>query len=218
MAKRFDLLVFDWDGTLIDSAGAIVACMQAAARDVGVRVPDDERASHVIGLGLHDALSHAVPGLSGTQYAEFVERYRVHFLARDAQLPLFPGTREMLAALRARGHTLAIATGKSRVGLARALGQVGLADVFAATRCADQCEPKPHPAMLFQLMEELDGAPESTLMIGDTSHDLQMAAAAGVPAVAVAYGAHPREALSALTPLALVESAEELARWLQANA
>lgn len=218
MARRFDLIVFDWDGTLMDSAGAIVACMQAAARDVGVPVPDDERASHVIGLGLHDALSHAVPGLGRDQYAEFVERYRVHFLARDARLPLFPGTREMLGALRARGHTLAIATGKSRAGLARALAQVELADHFAATRCADQCEPKPHPAMLYELMEELDAAPETTLMIGDTSHDLQMAAAAGVRAVAVAYGAHSREALDALMPLALVDSSEDLARWLQANA
>ena len=218
MARRFELIVFDWDGTLLDSAGAIVACMQAAARDVGVPVPDDERASHVIGLGLDDALTHAVPGLQRDQYAQFVERYRVHFLARDARLPLFPGTREMLSALRDRGHTLAIATGKSRAGLARALTTVELVDVFAATRCADQCEPKPHPAMLHELMEELDAGPGSTLMIGDTSHDLQMAAAAGVPAVAVAYGAHPREALHALTPLALVESMEELTRWLRANA
>jgi phosphoglycolate phosphatase len=218
MTKRYGLIVFDWDGTLMDSAGAIVACMQAAARDVGVPVPDDERASHVIGLGLHDALSHAVPGLGRDQYAEFVERYRVHFLARDAHLPLFPGTREMLGGLRARGHMLAIATGKSRAGLARALAQAGLADMFAATRCADQCEPKPHPAMLHELMEELDAAPASTLMIGDTSHDLQMAAAAGVAAIAVGYGAHPREALRALAPLALVDSSEELARWLQANA
>ncbi|MCU0897180.1 MAG: HAD-IA family hydrolase [Burkholderiales bacterium] len=218
MVRRFELIVFDWDGTLIDSAGAIVACIQAAARDVGVPVPDEERASHVIGLGLRDALSHAVPGLGADQYAAFVERYRVHFLARDAHLPLFPGTREMLLALRARGHTLAIATGKSRAGLARALAQADLAEVFAATRCADQCEPKPHPAMLHELMEELDGAPETTLMIGDTSHDLRMAAAAGVPALAVTYGAHPHETLRALAPLALVASSEELAKWLQANA
>ena len=217
MRKRFELIVFDWDGTLIDSAGAIVACMQAAARDVGVPVPDDERASHVIGLGLHDALAHAVPGLGRAQYAEFVERYRVHFLALDARLPLFPGTRGMLVALRARGHTLAIATGKSRAGLARALGTAQLHDMFAATRCADQCEPKPHPAMLQELMAELDVTADDTLMIGDTSHDLQMAAAAGVAAVAVTYGAHPREALHALMPLALVDSSEELALWLQAN-
>lgn len=218
MARRFDLIVFDWDGTLLDSAGAIVACIQAAARDVGIAVPDRERASHVIGLGLADALAHAVPGLGRAQYAEFVERYRVHFLARDAELALFPGTREMLADLRSRGHALAIATGKSRAGLARALATAELAGTFAATRCADQCEPKPHPAMLLELMEELDARPERTLMVGDTSHDLAMAAAAGVAAVAVSYGAHPRAALAGHAPLALLDSSAELARWLDANA
>jgi phosphoglycolate phosphatase len=217
MAKRFDLIVFDWDGTLLDSAGAIVACIQAAARDVGIEVPDDARASHVIGLGLRDALAHAVPGLGEGRVGEFVERYRAHFLARDAQLPLFPGTREMLEGLRSRGHLLAVATGKSRLGLARALDTSALHDMFAATRCADQCEPKPHPQMLFELMDELDASPERTLMVGDTTHDLGMAAAAGVPALAVSFGAHPREALDALAPLSLLDSTAALAQWLKAN-
>jgi phosphoglycolate phosphatase len=218
MPRRYDLVVFDWDGTLIDSAGAIASSIQAACRDLGLPVPDDERASHVIGLGLADALAYAVPSLPRAEYARLVERYRVHFLARDASLPLFPGTRPMLEALRGCGHALAIATGKSAAGLARALEHTGLARLFDATRCADQCAPKPAPEMLLALMETLDAAPGRTLMVGDTSHDLQMAAAAGVAAVAVSYGAHPGASLAAFAPLALVDSTAELAAWLAANA
>jgi len=218
MPKRFDLLVFDWDGTLIDSAGAIVACIQAACRDLGLPVPSDERASHVIGLGLADALAHAVPGLPPSEYARVAERYRHHFLVRGASLPLFPGTQAMLVGLRAGGHALAIATGKSRAGLARSLQQTGLAALFAATRCADQCAPKPAPDMLLELLDETGVAPGRALMVGDTSHDVQMAANAGVAAVAVSYGAHAAAELAALTPLALVHSTPELARWLATNA
>jgi phosphoglycolate phosphatase len=216
--KRFDLVVFDWDGTLIDSTGAIVACIQAAARDVGIAVPDASKASHVIGMGLQDALAHAVPDLRDDQLPGFVARYRHHFLARDASLPLFPGTRPLLAELRRRGHLLAIATGKSRQGLARALDTSQLRDSFVATRCADQTEPKPHPAMLLELMEELDVPPERTLMIGDTTHDLAMAARAEVTAVGVTFGAHPRQQLEALAPVALVDSTAELDAWLREHA
>jgi phosphoglycolate phosphatase len=218
MPKRFDLLVFDWDGTLIDSAGAIAACIQAACRDLGLPVPDEARARHVIGLGLADSLAHVVPGLAPSEYPSVAERYRHHFLARDAGLPLFPGTREMLEALRDNGHQLAIATGKSHAGLVRALGQTGLADLFDATRCADQCAPKPAPDMLHDLMAMLAVAPERALMVGDTSHDLQMAAHAGIAAVGVSYGAHDATALAGLAPLELVHSTAELARWLAANA
>jgi phosphoglycolate phosphatase len=218
MPKRFDLIVFDWDGTLIDSAGAIAACIQAAARDLGLEAPSEARARHVIGLGLQDALAYAMPELPPADYGRMAERYRHHFLARDAELPLFGGARELLAALRIRGHRLAIATGKSRVGLARALERAGLAQTFEATRCADQCASKPAPDMLLELMVELTTAPERTLMIGDTAHDLAMATNAGVPAVAVAYGAHPAEMLAPLAPLALAESIAELAAWLAENA
>jgi len=218
MPQRFELLVFDWDGTLIDSAGAIVACIQAACRDLGLPVPDDERASHVIGLGLADALGHAIPGLSPAEYPRVAESYRHHFLARDAGLPLFPGTREMLEGLRGHGHRLAIATGKSRAGLARALETVGLTSFFDAIRCADQCAPKPAPDMLLELMDELGADFGRVLMVGDTSHDLQMAANAGVGAVGVSYGAHDASHLAAFGPLALVHSTAELAAWLAANA
>lgn len=218
MPKRFDLVVFDWDGTLIDSAGAIVSCIQAACRDLDLPVPDDERASHVIGLGLADALAHAIPGLPPSEYPRVAERYRHHFLLRGASLPLFPGTHAMLVGLRKNGHALAIATGKSRAGLARALEQAGLQELFDATRCADQCAPKPAPDMLLELMAEVGVEPERSLMVGDTSHDVEMAVNAGVAAVAVSYGAHAGSQLAALSPLALVHSTEELARWLAANA
>jgi phosphoglycolate phosphatase len=218
MPKRFDLVVFDWDGTLIDSAGAIVACIQAACRDLGLPVPDDERASHVIGLGLADALAHAIPGLPSSEYPRVSERYRHHFVIRGASLPLFPGTREMLIGLREGGHALGIATGKSRAGLAHALQHAGLTELFDATRCADECAPKPAPDMLLELIEEIGVHPGRALMVGDTSHDVQMAANAGVAAVAVSYGAHEGSRLAALGPLALVHSTAELARWLALNA
>jgi phosphoglycolate phosphatase len=215
---RYELVVFDWDGTLIDSAGVIVDCIQAACRELGLPVPDDARASHVIGLGLKDALTYAIPGLPAHEYDKVVESYRRHFLARDPEIPLFPGTRAMLAGLRDRGHVLAIATGKSRAGLARALDNTGLRPMFAATRCADQCASKPAPDMLCELMEELGTNAGRTLMIGDTVHDLQMAAHAGVQAVAVSHGAHPRGDLVALAPLACLENIDELTRWLAQNA
>jgi phosphoglycolate phosphatase len=215
---RYELLVFDWDGTLIDSANTIVACIQAACRDLGLPVPDDARASHVIGLGLRDALSHAIPGLAESEYGRVVEHYRRHFLARDPEIPLFSGTEAMLAGLRERGHILAVATGKSRAGLARALENTGLRKLFASSRCADECSPKPAPDMLRELMVELDVRSTSTLMIGDTVHDLKMAANAGVDAVAVSYGAHPRPELVVLEPLACVDSIHELTQWLTQNA
>ena len=217
-ARRFELLVFDWDGTLVDSAPTIVACIQEACRDLGLVVPDDARASHVIGLGLQDALAHAIPGLAPSEYGRVVERYRHHFLLRDPQVSLFAGTREMIASLHDSGHLLAIATGKSRAGLSRALGTTGLARLFAATRCADQCASKPAPDMLCELMTELDVAPGRTLMIGDTVHDLQMAANAGVAAVAVCHGAHPRDNLAAHRPLGCVQDTKELRAWLTENA
>jgi len=211
---RYPLLVFDWDGTLIDSARTITACIQAACRELGLPVPDDARASHVIGLGLQDALAYAIPGLPPADYGRVVESYRRHFLARDPDIPLFAGTREMLAGLHERGHLLAIATGKSRAGLGRALETTGLGPLFAGTRCADQCASKPAPDMLEALMHEFDMEQARTLMIGDTVHDLEMAARAGVDAVAVSHGAHPKVELLARAPLACVESTMELERWL----
>jgi phosphoglycolate phosphatase len=184
---------------------------------MGLEVPTRERASHVIGLGLHDSLRFAVPGLAAAQYADFVAHYRRHFLARQDRMLLFPGVRELLAELSG-SRRLAVATGKSRRGLDRALDADDLRRYFAASRCADETNPKPHPAMLLELMEELAVGKEGTLMIGDTSHDLQMAAAAGVDAVAVTYGAHPEQGLRDCAPRACVGSVPELKRWLSLNA
>jgi len=218
MAKRFELIVFDWDGTLMDSAATIASSVQAAARDLGLEPPSDERARHIIGLGLEDALRHAMPNLPGERYGELSDRYRHHYLSRDHELVLFAGVEALLEELLGAGHLLAVATGKSRLGLNRALEVSGLGPQFHATRCADECFSKPHPQMLDELMEEFGIAPEATLMIGDTSHDVQMAHNAGVPAVAVSYGAHPRSGLDALSPLQCVDSVQELAAWLKQNA
>jgi phosphoglycolate phosphatase len=215
---RYNLIVFDWDGTLIDSPAAIVECIQQAARDMGLEVPDRERASHVIGLGLQASLRHAVPDLPRARMMEFVASYRREFLAREDRMQLFPGMVDLLDALRARGHALAVATGKSRQGLERALDACGLRPYFAASRCADESEPKPHPAMLHELLRELDAAPAQALMIGDTSHDLLMASAAGVDALAVCYGAHAEADLRTLQPRACLASVPELTEWLMRHA
>lgn len=216
MGRRFELIVFDWDGTLLDSAGAIVASIQAAARDMGVAPPSDERARHVIGLGLVDALRYALPDLDGSRYDELADHYRRHYLAQDGSLALFAGVDDLVRDLAA-DHLLGVATGKSRLGLARALAQSGLAPCFQATRCADECHSKPHPQMLEELMAELGVEPAATLMIGDTTHDMQMARNAGVPALAVTYGAHGREQLAAEGPLECVAAVAELAAWLRRN-
>jgi phosphoglycolate phosphatase len=214
---RYSLIVFDWDGTLIDSARTIVECIQSAALGMGLEVPDRERASHVIGLGLQDSLRHAVPGLAPERYLEFADHYRRHFLARQESMSLFPGIRDLLASL-SRRHALAIATGKSRKGLDRSLDAEDLRGYFSASRCADETNPKPHPAMLLEIMQELGIETQRTLMIGDTSHDLNMAKAAGVEALAVTYGAHPEQGLRACGPRDCVASVAELAEWLRQNA
>jgi phosphoglycolate phosphatase len=214
---NYRLLVFDWDGTIIDSASAIVDCICAAARDTGIPVPPRERAAHTIGLGLHDALRFAVPELPAERYADFVAHYRKHFLACQDSMQLFEGMRELLSEL-SKTHLLAIATGKSRRGLDRALQAGDLRAYFTASRCADETNPKPHPAMLLELMDELDASKEGTLMIGDTSHDLEMARAAGVDALAVTYGAHPEAGLRACEPLACMENVQALKEWLKTHA
>lgn len=216
--KKYELIVFDWDGTLMDSAAAIVRAIQAASRDLGLTEPSEATARHVIGLGLADALQHAVPDLQPEHYPKMVERYRHHYLSRDHELTLFEGVQNLIGELESAGHMLAVATGKSRIGLDRALAHCGLQARFHASRCADECFSKPHPQMLEELIGEFAVNPENTLMIGDTSHDLQMATNAGVAALAVTYGAHPAEQLAAHAPLACLNSVEELSAWLKANA
>lgn len=218
MPRQFDLLVFDWDGTLMDSAGAIAFSIQAASRDVGVPVPSESEARHIIGLGLNEAISALFPELPRSDYAALIERYRHHYLSKNAEIPLFSGVAETIAALHNDGFLLAVATGKGRRGLDQVLEQTGLGGYFHSSRCADECFSKPHPCMLLEIMGELGVPRTRTLMIGDTSHDLQMASNAGVPAVGVSYGAHPREGLMALAPLACADNFAELSQWLSAHA
>jgi phosphoglycolate phosphatase len=218
MSKQFDLLVFDWDGTVIDSAGHIVDSIQAACRDLGLAVPSAERARYIIGLGLADAMARLLPELLPSDYPRLAERYRFHYLAGDHRVALFEGVREGLGQLHARGFLLGVATGKSRRGLDRALQDSGLQPFFHLSRCADEGLPKPHPEMLIYLMDMLGVVPQRTLMIGDTSHDLEMARAAGVTGLAVTYGAHDEASLRALAPVACIASSQDLIAWLQANA
>ena len=216
--RRYDLVVFDWDGTLFDSTTLIVRCMQAACRDLDLTVPSDADAAYVIGLGLHDALQYAVPGLAPERYPELGRRYRHHYFARQHELVLFPGTLEMLQSLKERNQGLAVATGKSRRGLDEALAHAQLACLFDATRTADETAGKPHPLMLQELMAELGAEPGRTLMIGDTTHDLQLAVNAGTDRVAVSYGAHDTQALHEHGPLFVAHSTRELHQWLLAHA
>ena len=214
MPRRFDLIAFDWDGTLFDSTGLIVRCIQNACRDVGANVPSHEQAAYVIGLGLRDALLHAAPGFPEERYAELGQAYRRHYVASQHEVVLFPGTLDMLRALKANNHLLAVATGKSRRGLDDAVGTTALHGLFDATRTADETQGKPHPLMLLELMAQLGTSAGSCLMIGDTTHDLQMAANAGVSAVAVSFGAHDPETFAAYQPLYVAHSMAELHAWL----
>jgi phosphoglycolate phosphatase len=217
-SRRFRFVVFDWDGTLADSAALIAHSIQAACRDIGEPAPDDATARYVIGLGLADMLRHIAPGLAPDRQRDLTERYRHHYLGADTRIPLFAGVPQMLDQLDGSGCLLGVATGKSRAGLIRAFEQQRIGHRFAATRCADEGRPKPHPDMLLYLMDRVGADPRETLMVGDTTHDIELARNAGVAAVAVSYGAHPSADLVRLDPLALVHSVAELRRWLCANA
>jgi phosphoglycolate phosphatase len=218
MPKHFDLLIFDWDGTLMDSAGVIVDSIQRACEDIGLAAPGDRASRQIIGLGLIQALQTLLPDLPADDYPRLVERYRHHYLGRDDDIPLFEGVASAIPELKASGFQLAVATGKSSLGLSRALQASQLGPWFAATRCADQTHSKPHPAMVLELIAELDADPARTLVIGDTSHDLLMAANAGVASLGVTYGAHEAGDLHPHAPLALMNSFAEVHAWLNANA
>lgn len=214
MTPARDLFVFDWDGTLMDSTAAITRAIQAACREVGVPEPAPAQAAYVIGLGLADALRRVAPTLRPADYDRVAQAYRRHYFAHADELVLFDGIEALLRELRARGKRLAVATGKSRAGLELALEQSGLRGLFDATRTADETASKPHPRMLRELLAELAADADSTLMIGDTTHDLQMALNAGTPAVGVAYGAHRADELLRLQPLCVADSVAELREFL----
>ena len=213
-SRQFDLIAFDWDGTLYDSTQIIVRCIQAAVTDVGGQTPSNEQAAYVIGMALMPALAHAAPDVPKEKYPLLGERYRYHYALHHNDLSLFDGVMPLLQALHERQHLLAVATGKSRKGLDEALHQVALRGIFDASRTADETAGKPDPRMLQELMAELGVTPERTLMIGDTTHDLQMANNAGCASVGVSYGAHGRSGLEDFHPRAVVHSVAELHTWL----
>lgn len=216
-ARQFDLIAFDWDGTLFDSTAIITRSIQAAVHDVGGAVPSDRDAAYVIGMGLMQALAHAAPDVPEHRYPELSTRYQHHYKAHQHDISLFEGVLPLLADLKARQHLLVVATGKSRRGLNEVLQAVDLRGVFDSSRTADETAGKPDPRMLLELMAELGVAPERTLMIGDTTHDLAMAVNAGCASVGVSYGAHEPDAFHALRPLAIAHSVAELRAWLHDN-
>ena len=216
--RRFDLIAFDWDGTLYDSTQIIVRCIQAAVVDVGGARPSDTAAAYVIGMALMQALAHAAPDVPPEKYTELGNRYRYHYLQHQDDLSLFEGVLPMLDGLKARQHLLTVATGKSRRGLDEALRTVELAGVFDGSRTADETAGKPDPLMLHELMQEFGVEPSRVLMIGDTTHDLQMAVNAGCASVGVSYGAHTPEDFGALNPLHVAHSVADLNQWLARNA
>ncbi|MCB1786876.1 MAG: HAD-IA family hydrolase [Chromatiaceae bacterium] len=216
MGASYELVVFDWDGTLMDSEARIVTCMQLAARDCGIAVPDRAAARDIIGLGLEEAVQRLFPALDRSGVAALTDAYRAHWLgdAVDAA-PMFAGARELIESLHRQGRLLAVATGKSRRGLDRALQESGLGGFFHASRCADEAFSKPHPQMLQDILTDLDTAPGAALVVGDTEYDMQMASAAGVDAVGVGHGVHAAERLLSEGALTCFDDLFALAEWLQ---
>jgi phosphoglycolate phosphatase len=213
---RYRLLIFDWDGTLMDSIGTIVACMHATVEELGLPTLPEDAIRATIGLGLRDTMDGLYPDGDEDLYHRVVEAYRRRWLGgfSDGQT-MFPGARETLATLADRGHWLAVATGKSRVGLDRDLDRTGARDLFLATRTVSESAPKPSPGMILDILDELGAEPAETLVIGDTTHDLDMAANAATPAVAVTSGSHRREELATREPLAILPGVADLPTWLQ---
>jgi phosphoglycolate phosphatase len=217
-ARQFDLIAFDWDGTLFDSTAIITRCIQLAVGDVGGTVPTREAAAYVIGLGLMQALAHAAPDVPPAKYAELGARYKHHYALHQNDISLFEGVLPLLAALKEQQHILTVATGKSRHGLDEALQAVELQGVFDGSRTADETAGKPHPLMLQELMAEFGVSKDRVLMIGDTTHDLQMAVNAGCASVGVSYGAHEPASFEVLKPLYVAHSVPDLHQWLLTHA
>jgi len=216
MNRRHELIIFDWDGTLMDSIAKIVRCFMAAMDDLALDRPSEAAARHVIGLGLSEALATLLPKADANTRNQVAERYRQHFLHHDqTDMPLFPGVREGLESLVEQGFRLAVATGKARRGLNRVLTDTGMADLFVATRTADESASKPNPQMLEDILELTGVDPAQALMVGDTTYDLQMAQNARMDSLAVSYGVHGRDQLLQHGPLVCVDSFQEVYAWLQ---
>ena len=216
MNRQFDLIVFDWDGTLMDSEAKIVRCMRAAAVDTGVTDPGSDAIRNIIGLGLNEAMLALFPEQTAARRADLIEGYRRHFLELDStDMPLFPGVTQGLTQLTQQGYLLAIATGKARRGLNRVLDDTGMRHLFVSSRCADEAFSKPHPQMLEDILDDTGVDAERALMVGDTVYDMEMARSAKVAGLAVSYGVHARERLLDCGALACVDSFPEVCAWVK---
>ncbi len=215
MSKNYKLLIFDWDGTLIDSQHGIVSCMKSAIHDIGLPALSDYAIQDIIGLGLYEAVSALYPGISDSQYEKLIDKYRHHFLSMEPSVP-FEGVSAALNELHLQGYTMAVATGKGRAGLERALQNIQFKHVFKATRCADETQSKPHPQMLYEILDELQVGAESALMVGDTEYDLAMAQTAGIDCIAVSYGVHEVERLHKYSPVTTLNEFQDILQWLSA--
>ncbi|MGB3276912.1 MAG: HAD-IA family hydrolase [Castellaniella sp.] len=216
--KQYRAVIFDWDGTLLDSTYHIVEALLGACRDLDLREPSREEAGWVIGLSLQAALYRLVPELGADRQDAFVDRYRAHFMALQHEMHFFEGQVQLLRDLHAGGAILGVATGKSRRGLDDSIERLDLRGLFRATRTVDEARGKPDPDMLLQLLAELDLDPGTVLMVGDTTHDVLMAQAAGVDSLAVAYGAHKPSLLESARPTALAATVPEMQAWIRARA
>jgi phosphoglycolate phosphatase len=214
MDSRIQCIVFDWDGTLMDSEAQIVSCLHAAIADLQLEPMDDDTVKNVIGLGLKEAIDTLVPGRDDRFHQAFVSFYREHWFKSDAS-SLFEGVRETLEVLKRRNLMLGVATGKARRGLEKVLGETGLSNYFDATRCADEAPSKPHPQMLLELMETLDVAPGQTVMVGDTEYDMEMASNAGAAKIAMSTGVHSEIRLQRHAPLVCLNRLTDIPAWLE---
>lgn len=214
--KPYSLLIFDWDGTLMDSAAHITQCMRNAIQLVGVESRTDQEIRHIIGLGLDEAIRALYPQAPASLIRTIADEYRQEFLVRTTHgSELFAGARETLCTLAEQGYDLAVATGKSRRGLDKVLDETGLRELFSITRCADETRSKPHPQMLEEILTDYDAAPHDALMIGDSEYDLHMALAIGMDSLAVSYGVHDLARLQQAQPRGHVDNVAHIPDWLQ---
>ena len=216
MTDSIECIVFDWDGTLMDSEAQIVHCLHAAIADLGLEPMDDATVKDIIGLGLKEAIDTLVPGRDAGFHSAFVEAYREHWFAHDGS-DLFAGARDVLELLRSNDIRLGIATGKARRGLVRVLGETGLEAYFDATRCSDETISKPHPQMLLEVMQELSVTPQQTVMVGDTEYDMEMATNAGAAKIAVRSGVHTEDRLKRHNPLVCLDNVNDMPVWMSTH-
>jgi len=211
--KKFDLVIFDWDGTLIDSQANIVQCMQGMITDLDLPSRTSEQLSNIIGLGLQEALTRLFPDHQPIDFERMVDRYRYHFFASEPSQP-FSGAEQVLRDLASNDYLLAVATGKGRRGLDKALHHTGFGGLFHCTRCADETQSKPHPQMLLEILDVLGVEPQRAIMVGDTEYDLQMASNAGIASLGVSYGVHHPDRLWLCRPQTIIDEIGALLNWL----